>query len=471
MRNPIPSLIEKITGKRRYMPTIEWASKSWTHNVFRVYEMICGKRWGITTEAWTGEVSVEVNGRMRNVIVHEFYTAEATIAHFETNVREFLSKLKNFDFEFHIPYKLYVYKLQPTNGAPMEMGVFGTPYVFAIAIDATTAVSATNSVSTKSFSHTCTGSDRILWGALGCSTSTLSSSTYNSVSLTRASQVNLQSSWAELWYLVAPSTGSNTLVINTAGSNSITGGVFSFTGASQTGVPDATHNDSAQTGSVTSYSHSITTIADNCMVVMSGRANGGASLTAGTNTTVSQPEVAAMGMFMARTTNPITPAGSATLAMTSSAQQFFSTVASFKPVGGTDVTVNPSVQTSTFSIPAYTVVAERFVTVSGTVQTATFSIPLSTQTGNAVISPSVNTATFTIPAYTVIADGSVSVNVSVQTSTFTIPAYTVTAESFPDASVSAGVQVLTFSIPTYRVVSDYWQDKFTQPSNSWTDKY
>lgn len=494
MRNPIPKLIEKLTGKKRYMPTIEWSSNSWTHNAFRVYEMICGKRWGITTEAWTGEVSIEVNGRMRNVIVHEFFTFEATVAHFETNVREFLSKIKNFDFEFHLPYKLYIYKLQPIGGAPMEMGIFGSPYAFAIAIDATTAVSATNGVSNKTFSHTSSGSDRILWGAFGCSTSTLSSSSYNSVALTRAVQVNLQSSWSELWYLVANATGSNTVSITTAGSNSITGGVFTFTGASQTGVPDATHADASQTSATTSYSHSITTIADNCMIVMSGRANGGATLTAGTNTTVSQPEVAAMGMFMTRSTNPITPAGSATLAMTSASQQFFSVVASFKPVAvNVDVTVNATVLAGTFTIPAYTSTAVRNVTVSPDVLTATFSVQSATEIideyytppqpftatfsipsysvliADALVDATVLAMTFSIPSYTPSAVANATVSPSAQVATFTIPAYTVSVVSH--ITVSPDPLVMTFSTLTIDVRGDYWEDKFVQPSNSWNDKY
>ena len=339
MKGILLTTIQKITGKVRYMPVLEWSSNSWVHNIFRCYEYICGKRWGITTEAWSGDVTIEKNGVLVNVIMHEFHTFEAVCAHAETQVRELIRKVKEFDFSIELPVKFYVYKLQTNTGYPgAQTGIFGTPYLFAVAIDATTAVTATNGVSNKTYSHTTSGSDRVMWNAAGCSTSTISSVTYNSVSNTRAEQVNLQSSWAELWYLAAPATGSNTVSITTAGSNSITGGTFTFTGASQTGIPDAVHKDTSQTSGVTSYSQSITTVADNCMIVMAGRANGGAALTGGTNTTVVQPEVAAMGMFAARSTNPITPAGSAALAMTSSSQQFFACMASFKPVGGTAFT-------------------------------------------------------------------------------------------------------------------------------------
>lgn len=202
----------------------------------------------------------------------------------------------------------------------------------AITLDAVTATTATNGVSSKTQAHTCSGSDRILWVAAGCSTSTISTVTYNGVSMTRATQVNLQSSWSELWYLVAPPTGTNNVVVTCAGSNSITIGSASFNGASQTGVPDSTHIDSSQTGATTSYSQSTTVVANNCFMILAGRANGGLTLTGGTNTTVSQPEVAAMGMFFMYSTAAVS-SGSQALACTSGSQQFFGCIASFKPVG------------------------------------------------------------------------------------------------------------------------------------------
>ena len=200
----------------------------------------------------------------------------------------------------------------------------------AIAIDATTAVTATNSSTTHTFSHTCTGSNLILWVAAGASAGDPSGVTYNGVAMTKVNSVNLQSSWVALWYLVAPATGANNVIV-TAASGSVTGGAMSFTGAKQTGVPDSQAADSSQTIGVTSYSRSTTTVLDKCFTVASGRANGGATLTGGTNTTVTQPEVAALGNYMIRSTAQHTPAGTATLNVTSASQDFFSVIASFAP--------------------------------------------------------------------------------------------------------------------------------------------
>lgn len=199
-------------------------------------------------------------------------------------------------------------------------------------LDAITDVTATNTVSSKTFSHTCsTASNRVLYVLAGCSTSTISGVTYNGVAMTRAVQVNLQSSWSELWYLVAPATGTNNVVITCAGSNSITGGAVSYINAAQTGQPDATHADGAQTGSVTSYSQSITTVTANDMVLLAGRANGGIALTGTVINAPIQPEVDAMGMFGIYGTTPVNPAQANTLAVTSSAQQFFGVMAAVKP--------------------------------------------------------------------------------------------------------------------------------------------
>lgn len=328
IRKILPTILATITGHARYLPEIVWSSNSWVHNIFRVYEMIFWRRYGIRAESAVFPKTIYKNGRKINVDVIEIYSFESTLAYTETWIRNCITK----GIKFKLPYKIYVPILQGNLNNGMTMGMkMPSPYLFAIAIDTTVDTTATNSVSSKTQSHTCTGSNLVLWMGVGCSTSTVSTVTYNSVSSTKAIDVNLQSSWSGAWYNVAPSTGANNVVATCAGTNSITIGSMSFSGCKQTGVPDATHADVSQTGAVTSYSQSITTIADNCFIFMTGRANGGVTLTAGANTTVSQPEVAAMGMFIARNTNAITPAGTGTIAMTSGAQQFFAVMASFAP--------------------------------------------------------------------------------------------------------------------------------------------
>lgn len=165
------------------------------------------------------------------------------------------------------------------------------------------------------------------------------------------------------------------------------------------------------------------------------------------------------------------------------------------PAWATDVTVNQGTPPAiTATIPSYTVTAVRTVTVSqGTPPNATFTIPTYSQISTVSVSPSVQTATFSIPTYSVTADGAVTVSPSAQVCTFTIPSYTV--EAIANTSVAPSVQVCTFtipaytptvisnitispspfsmvfSIPTYSVLGDYWEDKFAQPSTSWSNKF
>lgn len=123
---------------------------------------------------------------------------------------------------------------------------------------------------------------------------------------------------------------------------------------------------------------------------------------------------------------------------------------------------------ATFTIPAYTQIST--VSVSPSVQTATFSIPAyDVLIADIIASPSVVTATFTIPAYTPTAVANTTVTPSMQVCTFTIPAYTPTVVS--NITISPSPFSMVFSIPTYSVLGDYWEDKFAQPSTSWSNKF
>ena len=87
----------------------------------------------------------------------------------------------------------------------------------AIAYDATSGV-ATGWTTSDSFSHTCTGSDRLLlvWVFFdrGNGTYTVSSATYNGVSLSQVTTFGNGAQYVELWRLVAPATGANTLALS-----------------------------------------------------------------------------------------------------------------------------------------------------------------------------------------------------------------------------------------------------------------
>lgn len=157
-----------------------------------------------------------------------------------------------------------------------------------------------------------------------------------------------------------------------------------------------------------------------------------------------------------------------------------------------DATVTPSALSGTFAIPAYTPSATRNVTITPNVVDGTFGKLTPTITGGATQSPSTVTGTFAIPAYAVsTADTTVfpttvggtfsipaytpsgvqniEVLPSIVTATFAIPAYAVSVTASP--TIALDTVNATFSILTYFVQGDFWNNKFSDSSDSWSNKY
>lgn len=206
----------------------------------------------------------------------------------------------------------------------------------AIARDATTSASGSAGASPLTFAHTCTGTNLILWVATSVVVPngvSISGVTYNSVAMTLAGtrrnpQANIEVS---LWYLANPATGSNNVSITasgTDGSTVIRGVSASYTGCAQTGIPDAVGGG---TGTGTSFSQAVTTVADNCWTVAAVYGNGTPAVSTGSSELGHQPATARL--LMADSNSAITPAGSYTMNFTQSVddnrgQQ----VASFAPL-------------------------------------------------------------------------------------------------------------------------------------------
>lgn len=157
----------------------------------------------------------------------------------------------------------------------------------AIAFDAVSNGTAASSTSIT-WSHTCTGSDRILVVSVeGGTTSTtdVTSVTYNSVSLTKAVAYNNNENRASyLWILVAPATGANDVVVTKTSSDYMAVGAMSYTGASQTDQPDSFGTGTLASG--TTVSPTTTVIASNCWLVGGARMSGAGGISAGANTTI-----------------------------------------------------------------------------------------------------------------------------------------------------------------------------------------
>ncbi|MDN5275058.1 MAG: hypothetical protein JWP06_959 [Candidatus Saccharibacteria bacterium] len=111
----------------------------------------------------------------------------------------------------------------------------------AVVFDAVGPSSAgTAAIATSlSWSHTCSGSNRLLVVGLGfggSDSSVITTATYNSVPMVSAGKVhanNQTDGYVELFYLVAPATGANTVAISCNVSGDLIGGSVSFVGVNQ----------------------------------------------------------------------------------------------------------------------------------------------------------------------------------------------------------------------------------------------
>jgi hypothetical protein len=195
-----------------------------------------------------------------------------------------------------------------------------------------------NSNTVLTFSHTTGGSDRLLFVAVGLfdgfTSDVLTSVTYNGVSMTRIGMgVAQNNSRTYLYYLINADTGANNVVITSSVSTKIRGTSMSYTGAQQSGVPDASVTGN---GNGTTITGTVTTVADNSWLVGSFFGNDG-NLAASTGTT-SRGILDRNGGFDSN--EAITPAGSSSLVVTCDSDNYGFVVASFAPLASAAVVRN-----------------------------------------------------------------------------------------------------------------------------------
>lgn len=137
----------------------------------------------------------------------------------------------------------------------------------AIAFDASSTGEQVPGTSPITFSHTCTGSNLVL--LVGVETiTTCSGVTYNGVAMTQLVTTNVGGVVNYLFGLVAPATGANNVVVSfTGGSTYCRAVAASYTGVSQTGLPDATGSNTIA-GSSTTMTTTLTTVANNCWTAL-----------------------------------------------------------------------------------------------------------------------------------------------------------------------------------------------------------
>lgn len=209
----------------------------------------------------------------------------------------------------------------------------------AIAFDnSATAGANPTSGSAFSFSYTTSGSNRILFVGIASlfGGDNVTAVTYGGAAMTLISKSAINGfggSQQYLYYLINPASGANNVSISVPSGNELAVGVASYTGALQSGQPDASATNTATSSSTASVS--VTTIANNAWV-MAFICNTGSLVTAGSGTTVrsngTPSSTIPVGVVDNNTAK--TPAGSVTLNVTAgdaSARSWELHAASFSP--------------------------------------------------------------------------------------------------------------------------------------------
>ncbi len=208
----------------------------------------------------------------------------------------------------------------------------------AIAFDAASGTTFAVAASSVTLAHTCSGSDRILFvsGWVNTTAGNLTA-TYNGVSMTPIATVSSIIK-ITLFYLLAPDTGANNIVVSWDGTPT----VLKCAGSSYTGVHQSGQPDSSNTGTDSSspFDISTTTIADNCWTIAEFGDNGGSAMTVGSGTT-NRAGSGTDNLVLADSNSAKTPAGSVTLQCTG-VSGGLQIMASFKPKTSTITNLNLS---------------------------------------------------------------------------------------------------------------------------------
>lgn len=140
----------------------------------------------------------------------------------------------------------------------------------AIAYDNATKITTRGGDQTVNINHAVSGSDRILllFSAHEANINSISSASYNGDSLTKLTEyTDSKANSFEIWYLLNPDTGTNSLQVVYAGSSgyNVSAVAISYTGVDQTDPIDAYATGGSFSGDT--ISRSITTTVANCMLV------------------------------------------------------------------------------------------------------------------------------------------------------------------------------------------------------------
>lgn len=154
----------------------------------------------------------------------------------------------------------------------------------AIAFDAASGANTASNASSINWNHTIAGSDTVLFVFVetGNNSPTV---TFNGVSMTQMLTDNTSGYYSYLFGLVAPSSGTHTVVVTlNSGTNVIVGSSASYTGMNQSLTPDSSNTGNAfGAGNVTLTT---TVVGSNAWLIMGAGGGVGTPMSAGSGTTM-----------------------------------------------------------------------------------------------------------------------------------------------------------------------------------------
>lgn len=206
----------------------------------------------------------------------------------------------------------------------------------SIAFDTSTKAAQVNSNS-LTYSHTCTGSNRILFVTIQgqINSDNVTGVTYAGTSMILVDKdlYPTNGRWSYLYYLVAPTTGANNIVISANATIFMGSAAASYTGVNQSTPIDASTKNT--TSSASSLTTTLTTTTNNCWTVM-GNANGiGNSTGGGSGTTLRQTDGSGYALFDSN--GPVSTGSTSLISQFSGSGPMVQIMAAFRPVAGATV--------------------------------------------------------------------------------------------------------------------------------------
>lgn len=135
-----------------------------------------------------------------------------------------------------------------------------------------------------SWSHTCTGNDRLLVVVAGRPTDVVVGITYNGEAMTQITETTYPGATyvgLSLWYLVNPASGSNTIAVDSDGNDNVGAIAISYTGVDQTNPIDSSNVNNNATGT-NSLTVSTTVVDTGCWLVTGASDSVGTGASPGT---------------------------------------------------------------------------------------------------------------------------------------------------------------------------------------------